>query len=213
MFSLPVSGAMVSGDALPRHDHALTLSNSWQGVVNDCTRLRGRRVGLPWQQALAWTLMACMTLWAAGLLLAFALNRSQIVSVAHKARALVQTPAVSDRQLTDLHALRNEAGLLRQRHQHSTPWYRRFGLDHTTPLLEAMMPWYGVANNRLIRDPASAALQQPLRALAELPPNSPQRAARAKPGYEQLKAWLMMAHPDRGRRILRQGDENGAADP
>jgi type VI secretion system protein ImpL len=198
MFSLPVSGAVVSGDALPRHDHALTLSNSWQGVVNDCTRLRGRRVGLPWQQALTWALMACMTLWAAGLLLAFALNRSQIVSVAQKARALVQTPAVSDRQLTDLHALRNEAGLLRQRHQHGTPWYRRFGLDHTTPLLEAMMPWYGVANNRLIRDPASAALQQPLRALTELPPNSPQRAARAKPGYEQLKAWLMMAHPDRG---------------
>ncbi len=193
MFSLPERGAVVSGN-----DHALTLANSWQGVVSDCTRLRGRRVGLPWQQALTWALMTIIGLWGAGLLLAFALNRSQIVSVAQKARALVQTPAVSDRQLTDLHALRNEVGLLRQRHQHGTPWYRRFGLDHNTPLLEAMMPWYGVANNRLIRDPASAALQQPLRALAGLPPNSPLRAERAKPGYQQLKAWLMMAHPDKG---------------
>ena len=40
------------------------------------------------------------------------------------------------------------------------PWYRRFGLDHHQQLLNAVLPWYGVANHRLIRDPANAALQQ-----------------------------------------------------
>lgn len=192
MFSLP-SDARVSAS----HDHAVTLSNSWDGIVNASRHISGHRIGMPWQRVLAWALMAFIGLWGAGLLLSFALNRQQIVSMAEKAQMLVQTPTISDRQLTDLHALRNDAGLLKYHHQDGTPWYQRFGLDHNTPLLEAMMPWYGVANNRLIRDPASAALQQRLNALAELPPNSPLRAERAKPGYDQLKAWLMMARPDK----------------
>ena len=192
MFSLP-SDARVSAS----HDHAVTLSNSWDGIVNASRHISGHRIGMPWQRVLAWALMAFIGLWGAGLLLSFALNRQQIVSMAEKAQMLVQTPTISDRQLTDLHALRNDAGLLKYRHQDGTPWYQRFGLDHNTPLLEAMMPWYGVANNRLIRDPASAALQQRLNALAELPPNSPLRAERAKLGYDQLKAWLMMARPDK----------------
>ncbi|MBK4726473.1 ImcF-related family protein [Pantoea agglomerans] len=197
MFSLPQSGAGASGDTAALPPHALTLPATWQGVVEDCTRLRGRRVGLPWQQTLARALMAALGLWGAGMLLSFALNRQQIVSVAEQARALVQAPEVSDRQLADLHALRNGAGLLKHREQDGTPWYQRFGLDHTTPLLDAVMPWYGVANTRLIRDPAAAALHRALRALADLPPDSPQRAAGAKAGYDRLKAWLMMARPDR----------------
>lgn len=29
--------------------HALTLPATWQGIVDDCTRVRGRRVGMPWE--------------------------------------------------------------------------------------------------------------------------------------------------------------------
>lgn len=177
--------------------HALTLSVTWQGVVDDCTRVRGRRVGMPWEQALAWALTAIIGVWAAGMLLSFALNRSQIVSVAEQAHALVEHPSVSDSQLTALHALRNDAGRLQHRIQNGSPWYQRFGLDHNPQLLDALLPWYGVANNRLIRDPANAALMQKLSALANSAPNSDQRAALAKPGYNQLKAWLMMARPDK----------------
>ncbi len=54
-----------------------------------------------------------------------------------------------------------------------------------------------MANHRLIRDPANAALQQALSALVNSAPNSDQRARLAKPGYDQLKAWLMMARPDK----------------
>ncbi|WP_146043521.1 hypothetical protein, partial [Pectobacterium odoriferum] len=61
----------------------------------------------------------------------------------------------------------------------------------------AMLPWYGVASNRLIRDPANEALQQKISRLANLPPASPLRGELAKTGYDQLKAWLMMARPDK----------------
>lgn len=177
--------------------HALTLPVTWQGIVDDCARVRGRRVGMAWERTLAWTLMALTGVWAAGTLLSFAVNRSQIVSVAQQARALVEHPSVSDYQLTALHNLRNDAGRLLHNAEEGTPWYQRFGLDHNLQLLDAMLPWYGVANNRLIRDPANEALTQKLSALANSAPGSDQRAQLAKPGYDQLKAWLMMARPDK----------------
>ncbi len=192
MFSLPenTSASTSAGTAgadqyVPESQrHALTLPATWQGIVDDCTRIRGRRVGMAWERTLAWTLMTLIGVWGAGTLLSFTLNRQQIVSVAQQAHALVAHPSVSDDQLTALHALRNDAG-------------QRFGLDHNPQLLDAMLPWYGEANNHLIRDPANAALKQKLSALANSAPNSDQRAQLAKPGYDQLKAWLMMARPDK----------------
>lgn len=177
--------------------HALTLPVTWQGIIEDCTRVRGRRVGMAWEQTLAWTLMTIVGIWGAGTLLSFAVNRMQIVSVAEQAHALVEHPSVSDYQLTALHTLRNDAGRLQHRIQEGAPWYQRFGLDHNQQLLDALLPWYGVANNRLIRDPANQALTQKLSALANSAPNSDQRAQLAKPGYDQLKAWLMMSRPDK----------------
>ncbi|MCK7451038.1 ImcF-related family protein [Enterobacter chengduensis] len=177
--------------------HALTLPVTWQGIIEDCARVRGRRVGMAWEQTLAWTLMTIIGVWGAGTLLSFAVNRMQIVSVAEQAHALVEHPSVSDYQLTALHTLRNDAGRLLHNVQEGSPWYQRFGLDHNQQLLDALLPWYGVANNRLIRDAANTALAQKLTALVGSAPGSDQRAQLAKPGYDQLKAWLMMARPDK----------------
>ncbi|HCW3074126.1 TPA: ImcF-related family protein [Enterobacter roggenkampii] len=202
MFSLPdnkhAGASQEKDEYVPESQrHALTLPVIWQGIVDDCTRVRGRRVGMAWEQTLAWTLMTITGVWGAGLLLSFALNYSQISSVAGQARNLVEHPSVSDYQLTALHTLRNEAGRLQHHIQDGAPWYQRFGLDHNQQLFDAMLPWYGVANNRLIRDPANEALKQKLTALTNSAPNSDQRAQLAKPGYDQLKAWLMMARPDK----------------
>lgn len=205
MFSLPDSypvhtteGTVEPEKYIPESQrHALALPATWQGIIEDCTRVRGRRVGMVWEQTLAWTLMTIIGIWGAGTLLSFAVNRMQIVSVVEQAHALVEHPSVSDYQLTALHTLRNDAGRLQHRIQEGAPWYQRFGLDHNQQLLDALLPWYGVANNRLIRDPANQALTQKLSALANSAPNSDQRAQLAKPGYDQLKAWLMMARPDK----------------
>ncbi|HCI5639268.1 TPA: ImcF-related family protein [Klebsiella quasipneumoniae subsp. similipneumoniae] len=205
MFSLPENKPTTSPEGtadaeqyIPgSHRHALTLPATWQGIVEDCSRVRGRRVSMAWEQALAWSLMVIIGIWGAGILVSFAINRMQIVSVAEQAHALVEHPSVSDYQLTALHNLRNDAGRLLHNTEEGTPWYQRFGLDHNQQLLDAMLPWYGVANNRLIRDPANVALRQALSALVNSAPNSDQRAQLAKPGYDQLKAWLMMARPDK----------------
>ncbi|WP_404691668.1 ImcF-related family protein [Raoultella ornithinolytica] len=195
--TLPADGQSVESAISSVHKQAMTLPASWQGVIDDCTRVCGRRVGMAWEQTLAWVMIAAVGIWGAGTLLSFALNYSQISSVANKAHDLVEHPSVSDYQLTVLHELRNDAGRLQNHIQNGTPWYQRFGLDHNQQLLSAMLPWYGVASNRLIRDPANTALTQKLNALANSAPNRDLRAQLAKPGYDQLKAWLMMSRPDK----------------
>nr|WP_300005903.1 ImcF-related family protein [uncultured Cedecea sp.] len=181
----------------PSQRHALTLPVTWQGIVDDCSRIHGRRVGMAWERTLAWGIMAVAGIWGAGMLLSFALNYNQITSVAAKASELRENSAVSDEKLTALHDLRNDAGRLQHYVQEGAPWYQRFGLDHNRQLLDAMLPWYGIVNNRLIRDPASVALSQQLSALVNSPPNSDQRQKQVKQGYDQLKAWLMMSRHDK----------------
>ncbi len=210
IFSLPKNKASdISGEPVPSlfsdtdkfvpesQRHTLFPSVSLQGIIDDCTRVHGHRMGFPREQMFTVGIMAVAGIWGAGLLLSFALNYGQISVVAEKARALMEHPSVSDYQLMALHELRNDAGRLQHYVQEGSPWYLRFGLDHNRQLLDAMLPWYGVANNRLIRDPASEALVQKLQALVGTPPDSELRAHLAKSGYEHLKAWLMMAHPDK----------------
>ena len=192
MFSPPLAPDTTAGEAPP--PHRWSAPAVWQGVTADCAQARGVRAGLPWQRASGVIALSLMALWGAGSLVSFAVNRQHIVSAA---QLLVSSPAVNDEQLMALQALCNDIGRLQHQQAHGAPWYQRFGLDHNAPLLAALMPWYGQANNRLIRDAAAQALTKQLNALADLPPRSPLREKRAKPGYDQLKAYLMMAHPEK----------------
>ncbi|MEB7874948.1 type VI secretion protein VasK [Klebsiella oxytoca] len=192
MFSPPLAPGTTAGEA--PHPHRWSAPAVWQGVTADCAQARGVRAGLPWQRASGVIALSLMALWGAGSLVSFAVNRQHIVSAA---QLLVSSPAMNDEQLMALQALRNDIGRLQHQQAHGAPWYQRFGLDHNAPLLAALMPWYGQANNRLIRDAAAQALTKQLNALADLPPRSPLREKRAKRGYDQLKAYLMMAHPEK----------------
>ncbi|WP_049096022.1 ImcF-related family protein, partial [Klebsiella oxytoca] len=192
MFSPPLAPDTTAGET--PHPHRWSAPAVWQGVRADCAQARGVRAGLPWQRASGVIALSLMALWGAGSLVSFAVNRQHIVSAA---QLLVSSPAVNDEQLMALQALRNDIGRLQHQQAHGAPWYQRFGLDHNAPLLAALMPWYGQANNRLIRDAAAQALTKQLNTLADLPPRSPLREKRAKRGYDQLKAYLMMAHPEK----------------
>ncbi|WP_240042485.1 ImcF-related family protein, partial [Photorhabdus khanii] len=62
-----------------------------------------------------------------------------------------------------------------------------------------MWPVYQHNNTSLIRDEAAQRLHQRLTELVNLPPGSPQRRRLIKPAYNQLKAYLMMAQPEKAR--------------
>ena len=191
MFSLPEAKPAL--DSV--HPHAFSDSALWQSIALD--RARGRRTGLPWEQTLAWSLMSLMLLAGAGMLASSLFNRHQIVSAAEKAQVLVNSTKVDDAQLIALHGLRNDLGQQQHWLQHGALWYQRFGINHTQQLHDALLPWYGVAAQRLLHEPARIALEEKLTYLAGLPAASSLRATLAQPGYKQLKAWLMMARPER----------------
>ncbi|HDX9181648.1 TPA: type VI secretion protein VasK, partial [Klebsiella michiganensis] len=164
---VPLRGLMFSPSLDPEdnaagHEHRWSAPAVWQGVTADCAQARGVRVGMPWQRTPGVTLLTLIALWGAGSVVSFAVNRHHIVSAAARAQQLVNHPAVNDPQLMALQALRNDIGRLQTQQANGAPWYQRFGLDHNAPLSAALMPWYGRASNRLIRDAAMQALTQKL---------------------------------------------------
>ncbi|WP_050558307.1 ImcF-related family protein [Pseudomonas sp. CBZ-4] len=187
---VPLRGLWFSPQ-LPPTESSLELDNAWQGVVND--KPTKRRLG--WgAYRIAYTLTLSLTLlWTAGLLLSFTHNRTQITRAQTVLHTLQSTPQ-GDAQLLALNNLVHELARLDYRAAHGTPWHHRFGLNQNQPLLETLWPHYVEANNRLIRDPLAATLHQQLTALLKPAPDNPERT---KDAYAQLKAYLMMARPEK----------------
>lgn len=188
-FSLPV----------PRTSHDLKhdwpVVPVWRGVLDDKTA-NGSRLGWSAPRVSYVLVLGLAVVWGSGLLLSFVSNRVQIAQV-HASLAALQQSGSGDEQLSALNDLVRELARLDYRAAHGAPWYQRFGLNQSQALLDTLWPRYVEANNRLIRDPAAANLQRQLNALINLPPGSEQRIERAQDAYEQLKAYLMMARPQK----------------
>ncbi|HEF4762484.1 TPA: type VI secretion protein VasK, partial [Pseudomonas putida] len=188
-FSLPLKGGTTSKDNLW---HA---TPPWDGVLGD-KKVQQRRLG--WgapriAYALALTLIA---VWGAGLLLSFASNRVHLAEVQAAVTAMQQAHS-PDEHLRAFNELTRELDRLVYRDQHGTPWYQRFGLNQNDELLKTLWPRYVEASQRLLRDPVASTLHQQLNALLKLPPDSPERLTRAATAHSQLKAYLMLARPDK----------------
>ncbi|GLK89276.1 ImcF-related family protein [Pseudomonas turukhanskensis] len=182
-----------------RAQPAWRLSPAWAGVVED--RARGRRLGWAGPRVLYAALLVVVGLAAVGLVLSFVSNQMLIGQTQHRLAALEQAGG-SDEQVLALHELVHEVARLEHRERAGVPWFQRWGLSRNEALLAALWPRYGEANNQLLRDPLAAGLHAQLSALVALPAQSPQRAQRAVEAYDLLKAYLMMARPERSDRVF-----------
>ncbi|MDR0277391.1 MAG: hypothetical protein LBJ37_05865 [Paucimonas sp.] len=174
--------------------HQWIPDKSWEGVIDD--RTHTRRFGWQAPRIASTALMVFVLVWGAGMALSVTTNRAQILEV----RALLDTldqAGQGDAQLLALHELVRTLDRLDYRAKAGPPWYLRFGLSQNQALIDTLWPRYVELNARLLRDPAVALLQARLDALVRLPPDSPERTRRAAQSYEQLKAWLMMARPEK----------------
>ncbi|PIB60495.1 ImcF-related family protein [Pseudomonas sp. 2822-17] len=195
---VPLRGVWFSLPVLPINnmpEHFWPVDGAWRGVLDD-KPLNHRRFGWSVPRIGYVLALGVAMLWSAGLLLSFISNRAQIQQVRASVEAL-QHASQADEQLQALNELVRELARLDDRVQHGAPWYQRFGLNQNPALLETVWPRYVEANNRLIRDPAAASLRQQLSALVRLQADNPERAERAREAYDPLKAYLMMARPDK----------------
>ncbi|WP_449433885.1 ImcF-related family protein [Pseudomonas putida] len=176
-------------------EHHWQPSPSWLEVVGGPSTSPQR---LGWHTSrVGYAMLLCFTgLFAAGVLLSFVNNRTEIARVAQALETL-QHPAQANDPLAALNELVRELSRLDYRTEHGAPWYQRFGLDRTHVLHDSLLPHFVQASNQLLRDPAAAQLQQQLSALVKLPPATPERSKRARAAYDQLKAYLMLARPEK----------------
>ncbi|MDN6860175.1 ImcF-related family protein [Pseudomonas sp. CAN2814] len=168
---------------------------AWGDVLGD-RGAHGKTQGWTWLRGLYIAALALAGLCLLTLLVSFISNRAQIATV-ESALATIGQPGDPDAQLSALNELTREIARLDYRREHGVPWYQRFGLSQNDELLESLWPRYAQANNRLMRDVAVQRLEEQLTELAELPADSPERAERAEGAHSQLKAYLMMARPEK----------------
>ena len=200
MFSLPLIG---SGRTAP---HSWGTDNSWQTVLESVKQLPAallpKRVGFAWLKTVRWCLAVLMLAWGAGMVVSYMTNRTLISESAEQARLASDVKAPLAERLRNQQALQQTVAMLQYREARGAPWYARLGLNQNAVLLQSLWPWYERNNNLLIRDAAAEVLHGKLMGLIALQPDSPQRAQQAKVAYEQLKAYLMMARPDKADPAL-----------
>jgi len=168
---------------------------SWKPVLDD-KQTRGRRLGWSWGRIAYGSALVLGGFCILGLLLSYTSNRAQIATV-EAALETIGQPGDPDVQLIALNELTRELARLDYRREHGVPWYQRFGMSQNDALLAALWPRYAQANNRLMRDVAAKSLEAQLTELAALPADSSERGERAEKAHGQLKAYLMMARPEK----------------
>lgn len=176
-------------------------ANAWRPApvwtaIRDDRQARGSTFGWTWLRGVQMAALGCIGLCALALLLSFASNRSQIASV-EEALATANAPGDLEARLAALDQLTRTLTQLERRQEQGAPWYQGFGLGQNDALLAAAWPRFAQANNELMRDVAARSLEQRLNELASLPPDSPELSANAASARDQLKAYLMMAQPDK----------------
>nr|WP_256737504.1 ImcF-related family protein [Pseudomonas sp. dw_358] len=129
-----------------------------------------------------------------GLVISYVSNRAQIAEIP---LAVLQEQGDAAARLKALHTLASELKRLSDQQHKGAPWRQRFGLNPNVELGKKLWPLYVETHNTLLRDPARAALEGHLIALLAVTPGTPQRAAAAQTAYDPLKAYLMLAAPDK----------------
>ncbi|AXF22848.1 type VI secretion protein VasK [Burkholderia pyrrocinia] len=170
----------------------------WQTVAEHSRKIHGRRVGFSLSTTAAWGMTALIGCWIAGTMFSGFVNRATIQNAVNTAAKL---PTVQDRTqaMQTLDGLDRQIDTLEVHQRDGAPWPTRFGLNRDGALLDALWPNYANAANRILVAPIRQTLEERLRQLASL--SDAQIASggntQVQAAYDTLKAYLMLARPER----------------
>ncbi len=195
LFSAP------SADAARRVRHHWGKDNRWD-VLPDSVQtlpagLRPHRPGISRLRVMKVATAMLLALWGGWMVLSFIANREQVALAQTLAQQARNRNPHMDMRLQALLALQKTLARLQYRAAHGVPWYDRAGLSQNDALLSALLVRYAESAQPLLRDAAALHLQKQLSAFTQLAPDSPLRERMAKPAYDQLKLFLMLARPEK----------------
>ncbi|KWA78026.1 type VI secretion protein VasK [Burkholderia ubonensis] len=170
----------------------------WQTVAEHSRNIHGRRVGFSLSTTAAWIATALIGCWIAGTMLSGFVNRATIRNAAD---TVAQLSTVQDRTqaLQTLNGLDRQIDTLEVHQRDGAPWNTRFGLNHDSALLDALWPGYANAASRILVAPIRQKLEERLHQLASLSDAEIASGgnAQVQAAYDTLKAYLMLARPER----------------
>lgn len=205
---IPVAGVMFSPSLLPSVlNQGNNLSDfwqdnpNWQALAVSLIRLPAvlapRRLGFQWIKLATYGLASGLIFCAMALPVSFIANRNLIHKIAFQQTQHQPLQRSYPEKLAAQHALQLTLLNLQERNKTGVPLFYRFGLDQNDALLNALWPYYHVNNRLLLIDKFQQKIHQAFSLLINTPPRHSAFSKRSVAAYQQLKAYLMMARPER----------------
>ncbi|MEX3693410.1 ImcF-related family protein [Paraburkholderia sp. BR14263] len=170
----------------------------WQTVAAHSRKIHGRRVGFSLSTTAAWLTTGLVGCWIGGTMLSGFVNRATIRNAAD---TVAQLSTVQDRTqaLQTLNGLDRQIDTLEIHQRDGAPWTARLGLNRDGALLDALWSGYANAASRILVAPIRQKLEERLRQLASLSDAEIASGgnAQVQAAYDTLKAYLMLARPER----------------
>jgi type VI secretion system protein ImpL len=170
----------------------------WQAIADHSRTVYGRRVGFSLSTTTAWIATAAVSLWIVGTMVSGFTNRATI-STARDTLARLTGTLDHTQSMQTLNSLDKQIDTLETRQHDGAPWNTRFGLNRDNALLDALWPGYEGAASRILVAPIRQKLEDRLRQLASMSDAeiASGGGAQVQFAYNALKAYLMLARPER----------------
>ncbi|MGU7839180.1 ImcF-related family protein [Burkholderia sp. AW33-5] len=190
----PASGAP-EDDELPLGPQHRTI---WQMVAEHSRKIHGRRVGFSLSTMAAWLTTTLIGMWIVGTMVSGFTNRATIQAAGDTLTKLSGTQDRTQAMLT-LDRLDKQIDTLEVHRRDGAPWLTRFGLNRDGALLDALWPRYADVASRILVAPIRQKLEERLHQLASLSDAEIASGgnAQVQAAYDTLKAYLMLAKPER----------------
>jgi type VI secretion system protein ImpL len=170
----------------------------WQHFAHAARRRPGRRTGFHPATVLTGLALTAIGLWTAAMLISGLRNEHDLQS-AHQAVHDLESAPTGAARLKALDTLQQQILRYEYRVQHHAPLFTRFGLNRDTEVLAALWKPYAKASQDILVTPVARNLESSLVDLSQLRTDglSEETAKWALDGRDTLKAYLMLAHPER----------------
>ncbi|MCX5545727.1 type VI secretion protein VasK, partial [Paraburkholderia sp. CNPSo 3076] len=170
----------------------------WQTIADHSRKVHGRRVGFSPSIAAAWMATGVAALWIVGTMVSGLSNRATI-GAAQDTLAKLSGTLSPAQAMQALDSLDRQIDTLETRQRDGAPWTTRFGLNRDSAVLAVLWPGYEDAAGRILVGPIRQKLEDRLRQLASMSDAEIASGGntQAQAAYDTLKAYLMLAKPER----------------
>ncbi|MBP0629587.1 ImcF-related family protein [Cupriavidus sp. AcVe19-1a] len=170
----------------------------WQYLGQAAQRQPGRRTGWHPLTLSAGLALVALGLWIAGMLVS-GLQNGRDIHMAQQAVRDIQSAPNAAVQLKALDTLQQQIQRYEYRVHHHAPLSTRFGLNRDADVLAALWKPYAKASRDILVAPAAQDLEAALVDLSQLQAGgiSEEASKWALAGHNTLKAYLMLAQPER----------------